>query len=305
MIKNNALLSALLIILAAVLWSGDGLLRTTLFSLPPAIVVFWEHILGAILLAPFILRSLPEFKKLSKKDWIAISLVSLFSGALGTIFYTAALAKVNFIQFSVVVLLQQLQPIWAIAMAHILLKEKLSRNFMVWAGLAIAASYVVSFKDLTINLTTGQGTIIAAILALLAGVMWGSSTSFSKIVLEKTSFVTTTFLRFLLAPLFALTIAMALRQQGSIVAISLAQWQSLFLITLSTGMVALLIYYKGLKGTPVKVSSILELAWPASAIAIDYFYFHRSLSYTQVIGVCILIFSIYKVTQLQNEQEMA
>jgi len=61
---------------------------------------------------------------MSKKEWLAIALVSLFSGALGTIFYTSALGKVNYIQFSVVVLLQQLQPIWAILAAYFLLKEK-------------------------------------------------------------------------------------------------------------------------------------------------------------------------------------
>jgi drug/metabolite transporter (DMT)-like permease len=52
----------------------------------------------------------------------------LFSGALGTIFYTAALGKVQYVQFSVVVLLQQLQPIWAILMASFLLKEKIEKK---------------------------------------------------------------------------------------------------------------------------------------------------------------------------------
>ena len=41
----------LFIIIAALLWSLDGLLRRGLYSLPPSVVVFYEHLVGfAILL---------------------------------------------------------------------------------------------------------------------------------------------------------------------------------------------------------------------------------------------------------------
>src|SRR3989338_3211348 len=116
----------LFIIIAALLWSFDGILRRSLYSLPPAIIVFYEHVLGAVILTPILLKYLKEFKDLKRKEWFSIILVSLFSGALGTIFYTRALGLVQYIQFSVVVLLQQLQPIWAILTAAIILKEKIT-----------------------------------------------------------------------------------------------------------------------------------------------------------------------------------
>ena len=187
----------LFIIIASLLWSLDGLLRRSLFTLPPAVIVFFEHILGAILLLPFALRQIKEIKTLSKKEWIALGVVSLFSGALGTILYTGALIQVHFIQFSVVSLLQQLQPIWAITVAAILLKEKISRRFVFWALLAIIGSYFVTFKNFSINFSKDSATIIAALMAVSAGAMWGSSTSFSKVVLKKVSHVTATFFRFI------------------------------------------------------------------------------------------------------------
>ena len=55
-------------------------------------------------------------------------------------------------------------------------------------------------------------------------------------------------------------------------------------IALSTGMVALVIYYYGLKRTPARVSAICELTWPLSAVALDYVYFHKTLTATQWIG---------------------
>lgn len=285
------------IIIASLLWSFDGLLRVSLYSLSPAIVVFWEHVLGAIILLPILIQKKQEFRSLTKKEWIAILIVSLFSGALGTIFYTKALGMINYIQFSVVVLLQQLQPIWAIITAAIILKEKLTKNFIKWAGIAIIASYFVTFKDLRINLATGSGTVMAAILALLAGMMWAASTSFSKVVLKKVSFWVATLLRFLLAPVFAFIIIALFHQTGGMFVIDQKQWTALLAITFSTGMVALLIYYYGLKKTSARVSAICELTWPASAIFIDYFYFHKMLSLTQITGVAVLLFAMYKVVR--------
>ena len=75
------------IVIAALLWSADGILRRSLYSLPPAVVVFYEHVLGAIVLLPFMISKRSEIAKMTRKEWIAIALVGLFSGALGTIFY--------------------------------------------------------------------------------------------------------------------------------------------------------------------------------------------------------------------------
>ncbi len=288
------------IIIASLLWSFDGILRVSLYSLPPAVIVFLEHLLGVLILFPFVFKNLKEIKNISKKEWLAIIIVSLFSGALGTIFYTSALTKVNYIQFSVVVLLQQLQPIWAITTAAILLKEKISKKFLIWALLAIIASYFVTFKDLKVNIGSGNGTLIAALLALSAGIMWGTSTSFSKIVLKKVSFKIATFLRFLFAPLFAFIFILFLKQTNSFIQINTSQWFTLLTITLTTGMVALLIYYFGLKKTPAKISAICELTWPVSAIFIDLFYFKHSLSLTQILGAIVVLFAIYKISTINK-----
>ncbi len=288
------------IIIATLLWSFDGVLRRSLYSLPPAVIVFYEHLLGAIILLPIFIKYIAELRKLGKKEWVSIIIVSLFSGALGTIFYTKALGMVNYIQFSVVVLLQQLQPIWAILAASLILKEKISKGFVKWAIIAIVAAYFVTFRDLRLNLASGNGQIIAAVLALLAGFVWAVSTSFSKIVLKKVSYWTATSLRFWFAPFFALLFIIRENQTDKLLLINQSQWISLLIITFSTGMVALVIYYYGLRKTQARVSTICELVWPASAIFIDYFLFKQSLSITQLLGVLVLFVSIYNVSKFNR-----
>ena len=287
----------LFVIVAALLWSFDGLLRVSLYSLPPAVIVFYEHLLGAFILLLISFKWFADLKKLSRKEWIAMGVVALFSGALGTIFYTSALQNINYTQYSVVVLLQQLQPIWAIGMAALLLKEKITKKFIGWAALALIAAYFISFKDLNVNFATGSGTVKAALLALGAGVMWGSSTAISKYVLNKVSFLAGTALRFILAPIFALFIILGNNQTSALYTLTTPQWQTLLLITFSTGMVALVFYYYGLKKTPARITTLCELVWPASAILIDYSYFHRTLSATQIFGIVLLGITIYNVTR--------
>lgn len=286
------------VIIAALLWSADGVLRISLYSLPPSIVVFYEHFLGFLILLIFSFRWFKDLRHMTKKEWFAILVVSLFSGALGTIFYTAALQQINYTQYSVVVLLQQqLQPIWAIATAAILLKEKLTKNFLVWAALALFAAYFITFKDLRVNFATGTGTMLASLLALSAGFMWGSSTAISKLVLNRVSALTGTALRFFFAPLFALVFIVGQNQASSLFVLNAGQWATLLVITFSTGMVAVIFYYYGLKNTPARITTLCELVWPASAIFIDYYLYHKMLSPTQVLGIALLLFAIYKITK--------
>ena len=285
----------LFIIIASLLWSYDGILRRGLYSLPPSIIVFYEHVVGFAILLFLIPKWWPDLKKMTKKEWLAMGAVSLFASTLGTIFYTAALGQVNYIQYSVVLLLQQLQPLWAIGMAALLLKEKITKSFILWAAVALVAAYFITFKDLTVNLQTGAGTLYAGLLALGAGAVWGSSTAVSKVVLNKVSFLTATALRFAIAPFFAFGFIVSFGQTAALYQITSAQWTSLLIIAFSTGMVGLAIYYFGLKKTPARIATICELVWPASAVFIDYFYFKNSLSLTQILGVIVLLFSIYQV----------
>lgn len=248
-----------------------------------------------ILLARFWITDLA---KMTRKEWTAIIAVAFFSGALGTILYTAALGYVHYSSYSVVVLLQQqLQPIWAILTASILLKERISKRFMFWAFVALVAAYFVTFKDLRVNMLTGSGTVMAGVCALLAGLLWGSSTAISKYVLNKVSFLTATALRFIFSPIFALFFVIGSKQSGALFTITSSQWVSLGIITLSTGLVALAIYYYGLKRTPARITTLCELVWPASAVGIDYYFYHKALSVTQIFGVLLLLFAIYQVTR--------
>jgi drug/metabolite transporter (DMT)-like permease len=199
---------------AATLWSLDGFLRRSLYSLPAPVIVFWEHVLGGLVALVLVARSFGEFRRLTRSQWWAIGAVSLLSGALGTIFYTRALALVTFIPFSVVVLLQQLQPLFTIGLAKVVLRERIDSKFFALVVVALAAAYGVSFPTLSVNTATGAGTAVAALLAIGAAASWGSSTVLSKLALSGTSSLHVTAARFWLTPVFAFLVAIVTGSVG-------------------------------------------------------------------------------------------
>ncbi|MBY0376878.1 DMT family transporter [Patescibacteria group bacterium] len=298
MLKNYT--GPIFIIIAAILWALDGIIRQHLYSLPPITIIFFEHLIGLLILSPFVYKYLKE-TKLTKKEWWLLVLIAGLSGLLGTLWFTTALGKVHFISLSVVFLLQKLQPIFAITTASIFLKEKFEKGYIRWAILAVISAYFVTFPNGIVNLQTGEGTVIAALYALGAAFAWGSSTTFSKMLLGSIRSEVGTFYRFLFTLILSLPFVLIFgRSLGSIAIPNSSQIGLLALIAVSTGMVALLIYYRGLSKTPVHISTILELTFPFIAIFLDIKINHTHLVALQWIASLILVFSIYKIAELRE-----
>jgi drug/metabolite transporter (DMT)-like permease len=289
----------LLIIIAASLWALDGVIRRSLYVLPSVTIVFYEHLFGALILLPYLIKT---FKKegLTKKEFYLLLFISMFSGVLGTLWFTTALLKTNFISFSVVYLIQKLQPIFAISAAAVFLKEKITKSYIKWAVLALAAAYFVTFKNGYINLQTGTGTIIAALYALGAAFAWGSSTVFSKIALNKRPSTYVTSLRFFLTSILAFGMVFILGQSKSLSSPTVSQLGRFLLIAVSTGMFSVAIYYRGLKTVQANVSTILELVYPLLAVVIDGVLYKSFLAPTQYFAGVILLFAIYKISRIQQ-----
>lgn len=290
-------LGAPALLLAALLFSVDGLLRRHLYILPPPVIVFWEHAFGFLLLLPFVLSSFKAFKELTRRQWLAITGVSFLSGAVGTILYTAALGKVQYIDFSVVVLLQQLNPIFAITAAGLLLKEPLTKRFFALSAVALAAAYFVTFPDGSVNLATGSGTLTAALYAVGAAAAWGVSTAFSKYALKGTSTLHVTALRFGITPLFALVFVLLSGSASKLNTLTFEDFKYILFITFSTGLVALLIYYFGLKRVLASRAAIIELAWPLSAVIVGYIWLEQGLTWSQGLAALVLTGAIYQIAR--------
>lgn len=303
--KNKKYLYMFMIGLAATLWGLDGVVLTPrLSNINVVLVVFLLHALPFLVMNTFLFKRYKDLKKLDKKALYSLIFVSVFGGAIGTISIVYALFIVNFQELSVVVLLQKFQPVFAILLASFFLGEKLTASFVKWSFVAIVAGYFLTFGWSLPNLHTDAVTLKAAFLSLLASFSFGSSTVFGKRLLEKIDFLSATFFRYGLTFLLLLPVVLLLGKHTEIQNITSLNWMIFAIIALTSGSVAVVIYYYGLQHVKASNATLLELFFPISAILFDYFINHNSLSSLQWVSAAVMIFAIIRAglhTQIKEK----
>ena len=280
-----------LIVFAAFLWSTDALLRQPLTEhLSSTVIVFYEHLFGVILLFPILIRGARQYLRLGRRDWLAVLFIGVGGSALATIFFTASF---SYVSPSVAILLQKVQPIIAIVLATVLLKERLGRKFWIGATVAMGGAYFISFPQGIPSLAFDDAK--GVYFALIAAFFWGASTVFGRYVIKKISFPNLTALRLVVALIFITILMTTQRQLGDLGTVSTSDIWSLLLITIFPGTGALLLYYWGLKYTKASVATIAELFFPFSAVALNWIFLGEALVLVQIIGSLVLIAGIYFV----------
>lgn len=284
------------------MWGFDGVVLTPrLYNLDVAFVVFVLHALPFLIMHTFLWKSYSFLKKLDRSDIITIFLVGLFGGSLGTLSIVKALFLVNFQALTVVVLLQKLQPIFAITFAFVLLKEKPNKNFLLWAALAIVAGYFLTFGWDLPNFKSGENTVYAALFALLAAFSFGVSTVLGRKLLLKYSSPTTTFFRYGATTLLMLTYVSVMGKLDGFNQMTVNNWQIIFLIIFTSGSAMIFLYYHGLKRVQANMATIAELCFPLSAIVFDYIFNDHALSWIQWLGAAVMIYAIIRLSRRASE----
>lgn len=289
--------------LAAILWGLDGIVLTPrLGNLDVGLVVLILHLIPFLLMNLFLFKSYHALKQFTVSDLISFVLVALMGGALGTLAIVKALFLVNFEQLSMVVLLQKMQPVFAVIMALIILKERVRKQFYIWAVIAVISSYFLTFGFSFPGYIHGSATLQAALLSLFAALAFASSTVFSKKVLHKYSFHTGTFFRYGFTTLIMILYFLSFGKWDAVHAITPNNWMIFLIIAFTTGSGAIFLYYWGLKKIRAVIATFAELMFPISAILFDYFINDNVLSDVQWIAASVLLFSIIMISNLKSPE---
>ncbi len=296
--SNQIVKGTIAISISAIMWGFDGVVLTPrLYNLDVIYVVFMLHLIPFVLMNIFFFRQYAHIKNFVRQDYITFMLIAVFGGTLGTYAIVKALFLVNFQQLSVVVLLQKLQPIFAIVLAGVLLGERIRKDFALWASVAVIASYFLTFGFQLPNLNTEKNTILAALFALLAAFSFGSSTVFSKKILLNYNFITATFFRYGFTTLIAGLAVLIGGKIHWIFQTTEINWLYFIIIGLTTGSGAIFIYYYGLRRVKAIIATISELLFPISAILFDYLINDSILSPVQMVSAAVMVFAIIKLNK--------
>lgn len=301
-----------LVFLAAVLWATDAPFRAHLTEgLSSNFIVFGEHFVDVLIAIPILIWNWADVKKLSWREWVAVAVIAIGGSALASVAFTQAFHYVN---PSVAILLQKVQPLVAIALAGAFLGEKLHKNFWLWALVAVFGAYLISFPHLSPQLYTGEvfnPNTVGVLLALTAALLWGASTVLGKYVLRTAAFQTLTALRFIVAFVFLGLLNVVEDTFPAWGSVTPTDWLFIAIIALASGVFSLFLYYFGLQYTKASIATLAELGFPLAAVVVNaYFIAGVSQAGTtlglyigQWAGTMLLLAALYMLSRVNTRED--
>lgn len=307
--NKNMSLGWILIVIAATMWGIDGILLTPRYFsygfFDVKFIVFVSHLVPTIILSILFFGEYKKIKYFEKNDFIYYGLIALFGGTIGTLSIVKALQLSNF-SLSLVTVIQKMQPIFAVILAYFLLNEKPKKRFYIIFVITLISLYFLIF-GLNNPTLLPKNNLSAAFYSLLAAVSFGSSTVFGKKIVNKFSFVTTTFYRFLFTTIIS-GILLVIFSKSSIesarIYFSNSNIYTLTIIIAVYSLSAILLYYKGMITTKATYATICELAYPLSSVIVEAIVFKRILSSIQLLFAAILVISIFNLNLGKNDSEL-
>ncbi len=338
-LKNKKVAGPQLVCAGAFFWATDFPVRSNLVSIFGNTVndaiqlAMIEHLLAILLFIGVLIfyiglkqekKEEIDFKKfltLSKMELFSLLWIGICGSALGIVFFNLAFGQAAVLQSSGIysgydqtLFVQKVQPIIAIGVAALLLKERLPKGFYILSGIAIIGIIFVTFGTNTypfysINLNNASKLII--IYSFTAAFFWGSSTVFGKIVVMKLGHTMTTLGRYVVGGGFLVLLNIVIGTDFvSVLTKAITGFgYLLYAAAISGGLIGLYIYYFGLKWTKASIATICELTYPISAVVLNFFFLNQSMMLFQWIGAIIIVVAITimaylnaiaPVTQIEN-----
>lgn len=300
-----------LVFLAAMLWATDAPFRAHLTKdLASNFIVFAEHGVDILFAIPILWYFWSDLKNLTLRGWVAILVIAVGGSALASVAFTQSFHYVN---PSVAILLQKLQPLLAITLAAVFLGERLHKNFFLWAALALGGAYLVSFPHFTPELYAGEAfnpNTMGVILALTAAALWGASTVFGKYLLNSVSFQTLTALRFIGAFIFLGFLNAVQDTFPPLSSVSTTDWLFIAIIALASGVFSLFLYYYGLQFTRASIATLAELGFPLAAVFVNAYFIpgawpegtYVGLYLGQWVGTALLLYALYMLSRVNQSE---
>lgn len=273
-----------LVALAASMWGLSALWREPLVAEYPALaIVFWEHLILALVLLPWLPGALRRFWVASRRTQVSVLVIGAGSSALATTLFTAAFRLGDPITPQVV---QKLQPLLAIALAAVLLGERLRPRFAFFVVPALLGVWLLAFPDpLGVSISSAQGVL----LALGAAALWGAGTVLGRAASAELTFADLTALRFTVG---LVTAAVLVTGTSTPVAIRTDAIPSLLTLALVPGLLALLLYYLALGRTPAARATLAELAFPLTAAVVGVVALGARPEASQWLGIVIVLVTV-------------
>lgn len=284
----------LFIMIACLTWALDTLIRYPLLNAGYSTlqIVLAEHITLFIVTLPLLIRFRQEFRQMSALSFASLFFIGGIGSAIGTLAFTQAF---HYLNPTVVILLQKLQPLVAIICASWLLKERIHKGFVYWASIIVIGSLTMIWPDIiglnhgTLHYSEDRSEIFLGYgYTLLAVFAWGMATVCGK-YLSRTGMSANAIMSGRFATGLVVLAAFALVQPEQIITMKHVDIGWLVVMALLSGLIGMWFYYRGLRQVPAQVATLAEMTFPVFAALINWLVLGMSLNGFQILGACLLI----------------
>lgn len=281
------------IVMACALWAVDTLIRYPLSGqMSAASIVFYEHLLLSVIFSIVFFKAIGTLKNIKFKHIGAFIVIGIFGSALGTLAFTRAFM---FLNPSIVIILQKFQPVIAVILAAFVLKEKINKYFIVWALISLIGAVLISYEDV-LNIVNSQsqlselffhdGAMFGYVLVIFTIISWGSATVFGrKLTLEGFTNEQIMAGRFLLGLLAMVPFYFV---DDSFFHHNVEIYSKISLMVLLSGLLAMYLYYMGLRRTSARSATLAEMFFPFMAVIVNWLFLDAKLTAIQMLGGTIL-----------------
>ncbi len=303
---NLKKVSPSIVFLSSIFWAADAPFRKPLLvgGLGIGFIAFLEHLFNTLVSLPILWKQRAQLFTLTKTQLVGLLYVGVGASALAAILFVKGATVMNY-NFTIAALLQKFQPLFAILLAALFLKEKINSKFWMLAIPALVGAYLVSFGNISPSelwQSAGSVSILGPTLAVLAALLWAGGTVVGRSLLKELKFEFVTGMRFVFGLLFLLVYVWVAGQMQFEVLTPL-YWKNTFIIAMLTGFLAILMYYYGLRNTKASVATLMELGYPLALTFVNWKLLGIVLSSAQIFGAFLLLVSVTIITLYGNTQE--
>ncbi len=262
------------IIIASILWSTAGIFGRMIAGMSALSIIFYRVALAFIMLFIVLLLSgnLNKIRFRGKKTYLV--LFSLLQVATMLAYFEAILKA----SVSVAVLLLYTAPAYVTVLSPLLLKEKATRKGLLALILSISGILLIVDPE-KLDLTRSIG-IIAGIFS---GISYALEIMTSKYISSTYSGYTQAFWSFAIAILVLLPVSLAPTEPVS------SNINYLLLLAIFPTVIAVPLYFNGLKKVSAASASILGLIEPLSAVILAILILNEKISMLLIIGGALIL----------------
>jgi drug/metabolite transporter (DMT)-like permease len=227
-------------------------------------------------------------------------IIGVGSSAVATALFTKAFAlSAQSGDFVTPLVLQKLQPVVAVLLAVLILRERLRPSYALFAVPALMGAWLLTFAD-PFHIQVSEAK--SALFALGAAALWAAGTVLGRLLSLSLSARDITTLRFVFGLIGALIVVQVTHASYA------PGWHNatgLILLALVPGLIALRIYYYALARTPASRATLAELAFPGTAAVVGVVFLHSHLDATQWIGLAVVVVAVLGLTLHEHRAKPA